>query len=132
MVVVSGGMNQRRNQIVDAVVIARILGAALVVPILQVNVIWGDEIGFGTSISSVSADLMEHEQIGQGTYSTVFRARDLESWKIVAFKKVRFDNFEPESVRFMAREIMILRRLDHPNIINLEAVFIIVELGPWN
>lgn len=43
MVVVSGGMNQQKNQIVDAVVIARILGAALVVPILQVNVIWGDE-----------------------------------------------------------------------------------------
>ncbi|KAK7283853.1 hypothetical protein RIF29_13601 [Crotalaria pallida] len=46
MVVVSGGMNQQRNQIVDAVVIARILGAALVVPILQVNVIWGDESEF--------------------------------------------------------------------------------------
>lgn len=43
IVVVAGGMNQQRNQIVDAVVIARILGAALVVPILQVNVIWGDE-----------------------------------------------------------------------------------------
>ena len=43
MVVVSGGLNQQRNQIVDAVVIARILGASLVVPILQVNVIWGDE-----------------------------------------------------------------------------------------
>lgn len=43
MVVVSGGMNQQRNQIVDAVVIARILGASLIVPILQVNVIWGDE-----------------------------------------------------------------------------------------
>ncbi|MED6185664.1 O-fucosyltransferase 20 [Stylosanthes scabra] len=35
MVVVSGGMNQQRNQIVDAVVIARILGASLVLPILQ-------------------------------------------------------------------------------------------------
>ncbi|XP_010928447.1 O-fucosyltransferase 20 [Elaeis guineensis] len=46
MVVVSGGVNQQRNQIVDAVVIARILGAALVVPILQVNVIWGDESEF--------------------------------------------------------------------------------------
>lgn len=43
LVVVSGGMNQQRNQIVDAVVIARILGASLVVPVLQVNVIWGDE-----------------------------------------------------------------------------------------
>ncbi|KAJ9563248.1 hypothetical protein OSB04_008408 [Centaurea solstitialis] len=46
VVVVSGGINQQRNQIVDAVVIARILGAALVVPILQVNVIWGDESEF--------------------------------------------------------------------------------------
>ncbi|KAF5752684.1 hypothetical protein HS088_TW01G00600 [Tripterygium wilfordii] len=46
LVVVSGGMNQQRNQIVDAVVIARILGAALVVPILQVNVVWGDESEF--------------------------------------------------------------------------------------
>lgn len=43
LVVVSGGVNQQRNQIVDAVIIARILGAALVVPVLQVNVIWGDE-----------------------------------------------------------------------------------------
>ncbi|CAO2826824.1 unnamed protein product [Amaranthus hypochondriacus] len=62
------------------------------------------------------------EKIGQGTYSSVFRARDLETGKIVAMKKVRFDNFEPESVRFMAREILILRRLDHPNIIKLEGI----------
>ncbi|CAB4281059.1 unnamed protein product [Prunus armeniaca] len=62
------------------------------------------------------------EKIGQGTYSSVFRARDLETGKIVALKKVRFDNFEPESVRFMAREILILRRLDHPNVIKLEGL----------
>ncbi|GMI78203.1 IMPAIRED IN BABA-INDUCED STERILITY 1 [Hibiscus trionum] len=71
----------------------------------------------------LKADSFEKlEKIGQGTYSTVFRARDLESGKIVALKKVRFDNFEPESVRFMAREILILRRLDHPNIIKLEGI----------
>ncbi|KAM4114896.1 hypothetical protein ACJW30_04G104900 [Castanea mollissima] len=62
------------------------------------------------------------EKIGQGTYSSVFRARDLETGRIVALKKVRFDNFEPESVRFMAREILILRRLDHPNIVKLEGL----------
>ncbi|KAL4566493.1 hypothetical protein LXL04_030609 [Taraxacum kok-saghyz] len=62
------------------------------------------------------------EKIGQGTYSSVFRARDLEAGKIVALKKVRFDNFEPESVRFMAREITILRRLNHPNIIKLDGI----------
>lgn len=62
------------------------------------------------------------DKIGQGTYSNVYRARDLEQGKIVALKKVRFDNQEPESVRFMAREINILRRLDHPNIIKLEGL----------
>uniref|UniRef100_A0A5B6ZE99 Protein kinase domain-containing protein n=1 Tax=Davidia involucrata TaxID=16924 RepID=A0A5B6ZE99_DAVIN len=71
----------------------------------------------------LKADSFEKlEKIGQGTYSSVFRARDLETGRIVALKKVRFDNFEPESVRFMAREIMILRRLDHPNIMKLEGL----------
>lgn len=63
------------------------------------------------------------DKIGQGTYSNVYRARDLDQGKIVALKKVRFDNLEPESVRFMAREIQILRRLGHhPNIIKLEGL----------
>lgn len=61
-------------------------------------------------------------QIGQGTYSNVYKARDIITGKIVALKKVRFDNLEPESVKFMAREIVILRRLDHPNVIKLEGL----------
>lgn len=61
-------------------------------------------------------------QIGQGTYSSVYKARDLETNKIVALKKVRFTNKDPESVRFMAREIIILRRLDHPNVMKLEGM----------
>ncbi|XP_019710756.1 protein IMPAIRED IN BABA-INDUCED STERILITY 1 isoform X2 [Elaeis guineensis] len=71
----------------------------------------------------LQADSFEKlEKIGQGTYSSVFKARDLDTGKIVALKKVRFDNFEPESVRFMAREILILRRLDHPNVMKLEGL----------
>ncbi|KQK15424.1 protein IMPAIRED IN BABA-INDUCED STERILITY 1 [Brachypodium distachyon] len=71
----------------------------------------------------LKADAFEKlEKVGQGTYSSVFRARDLDTGKIVALKKVRFDNFEPESVRFMAREIQILRRLDHPNVMKLEGL----------
>ncbi|KAM3371758.1 hypothetical protein ACQJBY_018922 [Aegilops geniculata] len=66
------------------------------------------------------ADTFEKiDKIGQGTYSNVYKARDSLSGKIVALKKVRFDNLEPESVRFMAREILILRRLDHPNVMKL-------------
>lgn len=40
----------------------------------------------------------------------------------MALKKVRFDSMEPESVRFMAREILILRHLDHPNVVKLEGL----------
>ncbi|XP_024641220.1 protein IMPAIRED IN BABA-INDUCED STERILITY 1 [Medicago truncatula] len=62
------------------------------------------------------------DKIGQGTYSSVFRAREVETGKMFALKKVRFDTFQAESIRFMAREITILRRLDHPNIMKLEGI----------
>ncbi|CAL9207552.1 unnamed protein product [Musa hybrid cultivar] len=60
--------------------------------------------------------------IGQGTYSNVYKAKDILTGKIVALKKVRFDTMEPESVKFMAREINILRHLDHPNVVKLEGL----------
>ncbi|KAK4734919.1 hypothetical protein R3W88_009180 [Solanum pinnatisectum] len=62
------------------------------------------------------------DKIGQGTYSNVYKAKDLITGKIVALKKVRFDTLEPESVKFMAREILVLKKLDHPNIIKLEGL----------
>lgn len=69
------------------------------------------------------ADTFEKlDKIGQGTYSSVYRARDVLNNKIVALKKVRFDNLDAESVKFMAREIHILRVLDHPNVIKLEGL----------
>ncbi|KVI02456.1 Protein kinase, ATP binding site-containing protein, partial [Cynara cardunculus var. scolymus] len=71
------------------------------------------------SSSTVSSDSLP---IGQGTYSNVYRARELQTGRMMALKKVRFDNFQPESVRFMAREIKILRRLDHPNVMKLEGI----------
>ncbi|XP_062176169.1 probable serine/threonine-protein kinase At1g54610 [Alnus glutinosa] len=69
------------------------------------------------------ADTFEKlDKIGQGTYSNVYKARDTLTGKIVALKKVRFDNLEPESVKFMAREILILRRLNNPNVVKLEGL----------
>jgi cyclin-dependent kinase 12/13 len=52
----------------------------------------------------------------------VYKATDLLTGKTVALKKVRFDNLEPESVKFMAREILILLKLDHPNVVKLEGL----------
>ncbi|XP_047055686.1 probable serine/threonine-protein kinase At1g54610 [Lolium rigidum] len=70
-----------------------------------------------------SADAFDKiEKVGQGTYSNVYKARERGGGRVVALKKVRFDTAEPESVRFMAREMRILRRLDHPNIIRLDGI----------
>ncbi|XP_078156094.1 putative serine/threonine-protein kinase At1g54610 isoform X2 [Carex rostrata] len=138
-----GGSNQRRATVADAnseeeIVVrtdrkedvgSEIVGA---VP----SAFSGDHTapGWPTWLSSVSGEVVRGwsprqadsfeklDKIGQGTYSSVYRARDLETGKIVALKKVRFVNMDPESVRFMAREINILRRLDHPNVIKLEGI----------
>ncbi|PHU08571.1 putative serine/threonine-protein kinase [Capsicum chinense] len=55
-------------------------------------------------------------------YSNVYKVKDLIIGKIVALKKVRFDTFEPESVKFMEREILVLKKLNHPNVIKLEGL----------
>ncbi|KAK9060698.1 hypothetical protein SSX86_021404 [Deinandra increscens subsp. villosa] len=62
------------------------------------------------------------DKIGEGTYSNVYKARDLMTGKIVALKRVTVDILKPENVKIMAREILILRRLEHPNIIKLEGL----------
>ncbi|GMJ13068.1 hypothetical protein like AT1G53050 [Hibiscus trionum] len=64
------------------------------------------------------------DKIGQGTYSSVYKARDHIHDKLVALKRVKCDNRDPESVKFMAREIILLRRLDHPNVIKLEGLIV--------
>ncbi|KAF8776705.1 hypothetical protein HU200_003434 [Digitaria exilis] len=84
--------------------------------------------GWPSWLSSVAAEAVQGwvplraesfeklEKVGQGTYSSVFRARELATGRLVALKK-------PESVRFMAREILILRRLrGHPNVVGLDGL----------
>ncbi|EFH38716.1 hypothetical protein ARALYDRAFT_920692 [Arabidopsis lyrata subsp. lyrata] len=43
------------------------------------------------------------EKIGQGTYSNVYKAKNLLTGKIVVLKKVRFDNLEAESDSWLER-----------------------------
>ncbi|WJX20576.1 [pyruvate dehydrogenase (acetyl-transferring)] kinase [Trifolium repens] len=62
------------------------------------------------------------DKVGQGTYSNVYKALDRDTGDIVALKKVRFNTSEPESIKFMAREITILQKLDHPNVVKLKGL----------
>lgn len=62
------------------------------------------------------------DTIGQGHHSNVYKDRDVMMGKMVALKKVRFDSIKPESVQFAVRELVLLRRLDHPNVMKLEGL----------
>lgn len=42
--------------------------------------------------------------------------------KLVALKKVRINDLHQENIKFMAREILILRKLDHPNVLKLQGI----------
>ncbi|XP_022920199.1 cyclin-dependent kinase 12 [Onthophagus taurus] len=61
-------------------------------------------------------------QIGEGTYGQVYKARDVHADQLVALKKVRLEN-EKEGFPITAvREIKILRQLNHKNIVNLREI----------
>uniref|UniRef100_A0A0D6R3E1 Protein kinase domain-containing protein n=1 Tax=Araucaria cunninghamii TaxID=56994 RepID=A0A0D6R3E1_ARACU len=62
------------------------------------------------------------EQIGEGTYGQVYMAREIQTGEIVALKKVRMDN-EREGFPITAiREIKILKKLQHDNVIKLKEI----------
>ncbi|KAF8357144.1 cdk-5 [Pristionchus pacificus] len=59
------------------------------------------------------------EKIGEGTYGTVFKARNIESQEVVALKRVRLDDDDEGVPSSALREICILRELRHPNVVRL-------------
>jgi len=62
------------------------------------------------------------DQVGEGTFGEVFKARDTETNDLVALKKIRMRN-EKEGFPITAiREIKLLRGMNHENIIDLREV----------
>ncbi|XP_020582284.1 uncharacterized protein At1g04910-like isoform X2 [Phalaenopsis equestris] len=113
MVVVSGGLNQQRNQIVDAVVIARILGAALVVPILQVNVVWGDESEFTDifDLDHLKKTLADDVRVVSSLPSTHLMTRPVEEKKTPLHVSPQW--IRSRYLRRLNREgVLLLRGLD--------------------
>lgn len=62
------------------------------------------------------------EQVGEGTYGVVYRARDMRSNRIVALKKVRMEKEKDGIPITCLREVKILKEVDHPNIVRLLGV----------
>ena len=61
-------------------------------------------------------------EVGNGVSSRVFSALDIHNGEKVAIKRIKnFLENKHESVRIL-REILLLRQLKHPNIINLKEI----------
>lgn len=63
-------------------------------------------------------------RIGEGTYGVVYRARDTVSNKIVALKKVRMEREKDGIPLSGLREISLLLKLEHENIVQLTEVVV--------
>ncbi|CAL1603060.1 unnamed protein product [Knipowitschia caucasica] len=63
-------------------------------------------------------------RIGEGTYGIVYRARDTVTGETVALKKVRMDKEKDGLPISSLREITVLLRLRHPNVVELKEVVV--------
>ncbi|XP_025206383.1 cyclin-dependent-like kinase 5 [Melanaphis sacchari] len=59
------------------------------------------------------------DKIGEGTYGTVFKAKNRETLEIVALKRVRLDDDDEGVPSSALREICLLKELKHKNIVRL-------------
>ncbi|ORZ41647.1 phospho-Cdk2 in complex with cyclin B [Catenaria anguillulae PL171] len=62
------------------------------------------------------------EKIGEGTYGVVYKARDLATGRLVALKRIRFDNDDNGVPATALREVALLIEFNHPNIVRLHDV----------
>ena len=73
---------------------------------------------------------LESSAIGSGGFGKVYRAIDLKSSDVVAIKILR-DDAEQETRRRFARELSVLERLQHPNVVPILASGEDSDENPW-
>ena len=61
-------------------------------------------------------------QVGEGTYGSVFVARDRASNNVVALKRINTEQEENGFPITALREVKILKALHHPNIVQLQEI----------
>ena len=62
-------------------------------------------------------------KLGEGSFSTVFKARRKSDNTVYALKKVRFLNLTPKERENSLNEVRILASIDHPNVIGYKEAF---------
>ncbi|EAY20565.1 CMGC family protein kinase [Trichomonas vaginalis G3] len=67
---------------------------------------------------------IKQEKLGAGTYGMVFKAKDKTTGKIVAIKEMILDQEEEGVSSTTMREISILKKMNHPNIVSLVDTYV--------
>jgi cyclin-dependent kinase 12/13 len=62
------------------------------------------------------------KQVGEGMYGYVYKARELATGQLVALKKVKMEAEKEGFPQTALREIKLLRRLNHKNVVHLKEV----------
>jgi CTD kinase subunit alpha len=68
------------------------------------------------------------EQVGEGTYGKVYKARSIEDGMLVALKMIRMDAEKDGFPVTAVREIKLLQSLRHENVVELKEMM--VSRGP--
>jgi len=63
------------------------------------------------------------EEIGKGGFSIVYQAERKKDGKEFAVKCIKKDMVEGDDIKLLRREVQIMRKLDHPNILKLFEVY---------
>mmetsp|Transcript_19651 Transcript_19651/g.33470 ORF Transcript_19651/g.33470 Transcript_19651/m.33470 type:complete len:507 (+) Transcript_19651:108-1628(+) len=71
----------------------------------------------------------KNKKIGEGTYGTVFRARDKKTQEVVALKQFRISQKEDGLPITAVREIKLLTSLNHDNVISLKEIILDAEVN---
>ena len=71
----------------------------------------------------VPNDIIINRKIGQGTYGEVYSGYDQKSSRLVALKYIKFSNKDNGIPSSALREISILKKLKHPNIVKLKEIY---------
>ena len=77
-----------------------------------------DQLGTCRSV----AEFEKMNRVGEGTYGIVYRARDTRTGEIVALKKMRMDREKDGIPVSGLREISILLKCDHENVVKLREI----------
>lgn len=57
------------------------------------------------------------EKIGEGTYGTVYKAKNIQTGQYVALKKIKLESEEEGVPSTAIREISLLKELNHRNVV---------------